>query len=126
MRTRTGLAGLMGTFWVLACAGVGDASAVFEDYSVPLTEPWSSLALPVGDGAVIYSDEAVLTVLYDEGEAGTLAQAYTAAFASAGYAVSDEQLQDDQSQATLTLDEDSFTLLALSDDGAVTLHVSED
>lgn len=36
-------------------------------YAVPFTAPWSGMALPVGPGAILYSDASTTTIVYQNG-----------------------------------------------------------
>lgn len=74
-----------------------------------LTEPWSSLGLPIDGGVIASSDASALTVTYAGASAADLAVAYATAIQAAGFAAPStgrghvaSVYQD--GRATLTLD----------------------
>lgn len=67
----------------LACGG---GSVDLSEYSVAMTAPWDGMDLPTSDGNVIYSDDATLSLNYnDSPDAEALAKEYSAAIEKKGW-----------------------------------------
>jgi len=80
--------------WSLACAsGVPDPGP----YRAEVTPPWSELQLPLSEGRVVYSDEAMITVHVDGGDVAGLTERWSQALTAAGLV-----LQADTSAADMT------------------------
>lgn len=94
MLTRRAL--LAGLLALSACGGRGQA----EPYQTALTEPWSAMNLPVGEGRVIYSDERMLNVHVDGGDRAALTAAWSAALEGAGYTRGTDSSGADMSSVT--------------------------
>lgn len=74
------LAALPGCEWVL-----GSGEPMYTE-STPITEPWSSLALPVASAKVTFSDADTLSVHHVEGDVPTVGARYAEALTAAGWA----------------------------------------
>jgi hypothetical protein len=102
---RTSLTALaaIGLF-ILACAGGDDGStrdglesestselddrgiSASDQPSVALTDPWSSMGLPIDDGVVVASDDKAMRVAYDDASVSGLTSAYTHSIHKHGWA----------------------------------------
>lgn len=94
----------------LACGGAGGDLAM---PSASLTDPWSGLNLPIGDGTVLYSDGVSLSVTYSGGDAAALGAKYDEAMKAAGW-----------SQTFQTSDGSSYTATYGKDGGTISLAVT--
>lgn len=70
MKLRTVLCVTMLAFGSLACSGMVDMPGI---PSASLSEPWSSMDLPVDGGNVLYSDEKSLSITYEGNQVKDLA-----------------------------------------------------
>ena len=84
------LLGLLGIGTSLACGGVGDISIP----SAELTEPWTKMNLPIGDGTVIASNDTTLSVQYDGEKVAEIADKYIAAIEKAKFKKQNESKGD--------------------------------
>lgn len=114
MKFRTALcvAGL--ALSTLACGGSTTTSSDLSSYSVALTEPWSSMSLPVDGGSVLYSDATAVTITYTSGSVADIAGKYESAIKGGGW-----------SETFKSTDNNTTTVMYGKDGGSVTLVVME-
>jgi glucose/arabinose dehydrogenase len=58
--------------------------------AVALTEPWSTMGLPINDGVVVASDKTMMLVAYTQGAISTYTASYSPLVEKAGYAKVDD------------------------------------
>lgn len=88
-----------------------------EPYRTELTEPWTQLALPVGEGRVVYSDSAMLTVHYDGGQVDALTVAWTSALEASGLVEQSDASAGDMTSITWADDDAVVALGVLAGEG---------
>ena len=71
----------------LACSGTTVETIDYSSFAVEVSPPWDTMNLPIGDGAVLHSDESLITINYMGGDVNTLAEQYGAAVEAAGFMV---------------------------------------
>ena len=105
----------------LACGG-GGGSADLSAYSVPLSDPWTGMSLPIDNGSVLYSDSTTVTITYSGGSVTDLAGKYEAAAKAGGW--SETFKNSDNGMVTVTYSKDSSTLTLAVMEAAGTTTVS--
>ena len=71
----------------LACSGAAVETVDYSSFAVEVSPPWDSMNLPIGTGAVLHSDDSLITINYTDGDVNTLAEQYGAAVEAAGFTV---------------------------------------
>jgi hypothetical protein len=103
-RLSIGTLSVIGLF-ILACGGGSDDEGGDDEYyedlttddltAVSLTQPWSGMHLPVGDGVVVASDKSMMLIAYDNGSISGLTGSYTSAIEKAGWTKGDDYSSPD-------------------------------
>ena len=109
----------------LAAAGGEKRLAAAAYPTVPLTEPWSSLALPTDSGHVVVSSATTVSVAHDGSTVAALFEAYGTAVAAAGWSVLGQESAGDHATAIYER-EGRRMALGLGERDGVILVVLED
>jgi hypothetical protein len=122
MKFRTVFAVALLGLSALACGGGGGGSTDLSAYSVPLSDPWTGMSLPVDSGSVLYSDSTTVTITYSGGSVSDLAGKYESAIKGGGW--SETFKNTDNGMVTVTYSKDSSTLTLAVMEAAGTTTVS--
>lgn len=109
----------------LACGGSATTGADMSAYSVPLTEPWSALSLPIESGSVIYSDNTAATITYNGGNVTDLASKYETAIKAAGWTESFKSTDGGMVTVTYSKDTSTLTLAVMEAMGTATVSMTK-
>jgi hypothetical protein len=82
MRLRTAF---LATSIALASLACGGAATTIEIPTEDLTAPWTEMKIPVGDGAVVLSDDTEVRLTYQNADVEDLLVGYSAAVTGAGW-----------------------------------------
>ena len=93
--------------------------------TVPLTEPWSTLALPTDSGHVVVSSATTVSVAHDGSTVAALFEAYGTAVAAAGWSVLGQESAGDHATAIYER-EGRRMALGLGERDGVVLVILED
>lgn len=94
-------------------------------YSVPLTAPWTSMQLPVGSGAVLYSDSTTVTITYTGANLPALAASYGAAATSAGWTLASTNNANGLYSSTYSRPGLSLTMSVMDAAGSQTVSLTQ-
>lgn len=125
MKIRTAFAIAFLGLSALACGGGGAASTDLSAYSVPLTDPWTGMSLPVGDGAVLYSDGTSVTISYSGGSVNDLAGKYEEAIKGQGWNETFKSTDGGMVTVTYSKDTSSLTLAVMEAMGTATVSLTK-
>ncbi len=119
MKLHTAALVLFSGIAALACGGGGTTSTSTDlsAYSTPITEPWSSMGLPMDGGSVLYSDSTTLTATYSSGSVADIGKKYEDAVKAAGWT---ETSRTEMMGVVATYSKDGKTLsLSVTDAGGL-------
>ena len=88
-----------------------------EPYRTEITEPWSTMNLPLSEGRVVFSDEVMLTVHYDGGDVAGQTAGWSSALEAAGLRKKADTSARDMSSITWADDRGVVALGVLSAEG---------
>jgi len=108
-------------FATLACTGPLGKPAPF---STQLTAPWTEMSLPVQDGNVVFSDDAMLTVHHPEDRVAALTASYGTALEAMGFAKALDTSADDMTSITFEDDKATMALGILSGGGKTAVSIT--
>lgn len=128
MKFRTALVLGFVALSALACGGTGSTSGGIDISgmpTVPLSDPWTGMNLPVGDGSVITSDGTILTVMYQGGTVAELTGKYDEAIKAGGWTESFKS--DEGGVVTISYSKDGgmLTMSGVEAMGTVTVSMSK-
>lgn len=93
--------------------------------TVPLSDNWAALGLPINDGQILLSDSKALLIAYEEGAISTYTASYQPAIEKAGYKKADDYSSPEFTAILFTKDtqqlgfavgqEDGFTFVYFED-----------
>jgi hypothetical protein len=109
----------------LACGGGGGGAADMSSYSVPLTDPWTGMNLPIESGSVLYSDGTSCTVTYSGGNVNDLAGKYEAAIKGGGWNETFKSTDGGMVTVTYSKDSSSLTLAVMEAMGTATVSLTK-
>lgn len=109
----------------LACGGAGVSGTELSSVAVPLTEPWTALNLPVGDGTVILSDPTTVTVTYAAGDVAALGARYAQAIRDAGWQETFKTDEMGMFTAQFTRDGATLSLAVIQAMGVTTVSITK-
>lgn len=102
-----------------------EPAADAELLTVPLSENWAAMGLPINDGQILLSDSKALLIAYEEGAISTYTASYTPAIEKAGYKKADDYSSPEFTAILYTKDtqqlgfavgqEDGFTFVYFED-----------
>ena len=93
--------------------------------TVEMTEPWSGMDLPVGDGLVLISDDLSLLIAYPDGDRSALTDAYSSAV-SGGAWEEQENYSNQEFTAILYAEGDQLLGLAVGTEQEIPFVYMED
>lgn len=104
-----------------AAEPAGDA----ELLTVPLSENWAKMGLPINDGQILMADSKALLIAYEDGAISTYTASYGPAIEAAGYKKADDYSSEEFTAILYTKDtqqmgfavghEDGFTFVYFED-----------
>lgn len=94
-------------------------------YAAPITAPWTGMGLPIGDGAVLYSDDQTITVTYADTALGGHADGYSAAILANGWTSTYRSDDNGMVIETFTRGGKTLTLAVMVALGATTVAISQ-
>lgn len=108
----------------LACGG-GSSSGDLSAYSVPLTDPWTGMSLPIDNGSVLYSDGTTVTITYSGGSVNDLAGKYEGAIKGAGWSETFKSTDGGMVTVTYSKDGGTLTLAVMEAMGTATVSLTK-
>lgn len=110
----------------LACGGGSSVSSTdLSAYSVPLTDPWTGMSLPVDSGSVLYSDGTSVTITYSGGSVNDLATKYEDSIKSQGWSETFKSTDGGMVTVTYSKDSSSLTLAVMEAMGTATVSMTK-
>lgn len=125
MKFRTALCiGFLGMA-TLACGGSTTSSGDLSAYSVPLSDPWTGMNLPIDSGSVLYSDASTCTITYQGGTVADLSGKYEAAVKNGGWTESFKSTEGGMNAISYTKDGGQLTLNVVEAMGTATVSLTK-
>ena len=112
-------------FALLTLACGGGAAGGADDYRVPLTEPWTAMKLPIGEGLVKFADPTSASVEYGERPIADIAKDYIEAVKAAGWSETAASEAGGMFNATYARAGKTLTLSVISANDATTVSLVE-
>jgi hypothetical protein len=125
MKFRTALCIAFLGLSTLACGGGSSSSSDLSAYSVPLTDPWTGMSLPVDSGSVLYSDGTTVTITYQGGTVADLSSKYESAIKGAGWSETFKSTDGGMNTVTYSKDSNTLTLAVMEAMGTATVSLTK-
>lgn len=125
MKFRTALCIAFLGLSALACGGSSTSSGDLSAYSVPLSDPWTGMSLPIDSGSVLYSDGTTVTITYSGGSVADLSGKYESAIKGAGWTETFKSTDGGMNTVTYSKDSNTLTLAVMEAMGTATVSLTK-
>lgn len=125
MKFRTALSIAFLGMATLACGGGSTSTSDMSAYSVPLTDPWSGMSLPIDNGSVLFSSDTTVTITYEGGSVADLSSKYESAVKGLGWSETYKSTEGGMNTITYSKDGGSLTLNVMEAMGTATVSLTK-